>query len=163
MDVGVSECVCTCRRACACVWVSVSLCAYVFWLMCVCNHACMDILYVHAPVQTVYKITCTCITLAPSPNGYPLQENKFKLAHRVYTRALGIVNDEHLYKDEEKAASAEVRNTLRLNLAAVLLKLDEGLEAKEHCVKVLTNDETNVKAFFRRGQVRRVDVVETHS
>lgn len=69
------------------------------------------------------------------------RENKFRLAHRVYTRALGIVNDEHLYKDEEKTASAEVRNTLRLNLAAVLLKLDEGLEAKEHCVKVLTNDE----------------------
>ena len=113
----------------------------------------------------MYKITRTRTTLTLSPNGAPfsVQENKFRLAHRVYTRALGIVNDEHLYKDEEKTASAEVRNTLRLNLAAVLLKLDEGLEAKEHCVKVLTNDETNVKAYFRRGQVRRVDVVEAHS
>lgn len=83
----------------------------------------------------------------------PWQEDKFKLALRVYTRALGIVNEEHMYKDEEKAESASVRNTLRLNLAAVLLKLNEGQEAKEHCMKVLKNDEANVKAFFRRGQV----------
>ena len=75
----------------------------------------------------------------------------------MYNRALGIVNEEHIYKEEEKAETAAVRNVLRLNLAAVLLKLNEGQEAKEHCMKVLKDDEANVKAFFRRGQVGAED------
>ena len=116
--------------------------------MCVC--ACIHVLREWCLVYSLFAL------LYPSFLG---QENKFKLAQKVYTRALGIVNEEHMYKDEEKAESAAVRNTLRLNLAAVLLKLDEGQEAKEQCGKVLKNDEANVKAFFRRGQVGRAWLV----
>ena len=148
--VGVAVCMCVsvCVHECG-----GSVLEWVFLYVCMCVCVCAGVSrfrYLRTYMGKWLVIHWLLHWLLP-PSG---QENKFKLALKVYTRALKIVDEEHMYKDEDKTESAAVRNTLRLNLAAALLKLNEGQEAKEHCCKVLKVDETNVKAFFRRGQVR---------
>ena len=82
------------------------------------------------------------------------QENKFELALKVYNRAFGVVEGTHIHKDEDKEACKDIRIVLHLNMALCHLKLDNGLEARGECNKVLELDEENIKALFRRGQVR---------
>ena len=61
---------------------------------------------------------------------------KYPLALKVYRRALKLVDKETLYKDEEKESCRPVRVLLRLNVAACLLKMNEGTEALQECEAV---------------------------
>ena len=82
-----------------------------------------------------------------------LQQGKYSLALKVYKRALSVVDESHLYKDEDKAATADIRLALQSNLGAVYLKMNDGSEAIAACNTVLEKNPSNIKALFRRGQV----------
>ena len=59
-----------------------------------------------------------------------------------------------LYADDDKEAAKEVRLSLAANAAAAQLKTGDNAKALENCEKVLQLDPANVKAMFRKGQVR---------
>ena len=84
------------------------------------------------------------------------QESKFDLALKVYKRAFGIVEGSHIHREEDKEACKGTVAVLRLNMALCHLKLENGLEAREECEKVLEVDNDNIKALFRKGQVSHV-------
>ncbi len=54
----------------------------------------------------------------------------------MYRRALKLVEKESITKDEEKETTRPIRLQLRLNIAACLLKLQEGTEALLECESV---------------------------
>ena len=64
------------------------------------------------------------------------KDGKYLLALKVYKRALKIVDKDSVVKDEEKEATRPIRLQLRLNAAACLLKLKEGMEALQECEAV---------------------------
>jgi tetratricopeptide (TPR) repeat protein len=87
------------------------------------------------------------------------KESKFDLALKVYKRAFGIVEGSHIHREEDKEACKGTVAVLRLNMALCHLKLENGLEAREECEKVLEVDKDNIKALFRKGQVSHVPFV----
>ena len=55
---------------------------------------------------------------------------------------------------EDMVAARDLRLSLALNLAAVSLKLEEWGKAAAYASKALDVDPDNLKAIYRRGQVR---------
>ena len=51
-----------------------------------------------------------------------------------------------------KTKAAELKTLCDLNLAAVALKVDDFVETKSRCKKVLEKERTNVKALYRLAQ-----------
>lgn len=82
------------------------------------------------------------------------KEAKYPLALKLYTRAVELVGGHSVHKEEEKEALRDVCVALHLNLAACHLKQSEPSLAISECEEVLKEDKENVKAYFRRGQVR---------
>lgn len=58
--------------------------------------------------------------------------------------------------DEKKAESQKVLLAGHLNLSMVYLKLKDSSSARDHATKAIDMDPSNVKAYFRRGQVWRL-------
>ena len=79
-------------------------------------------------------------------SGY-FKAGKYSLALKVYQRALKIVDKDSVHKDEEKESTRPIRILLRLNIAACLLKLNEGTEALHECDLVRAADRF-VPVFF---------------
>lgn len=61
---------------------------------------------------------------------------KYALAQKVYKRGLEIVDSSSVANDEEKELSRPLRIAFHLNLAACLLKSDEGVDAMKECDQV---------------------------
>ncbi|KAI3874273.1 hypothetical protein MKX03_014305 [Papaver bracteatum] len=55
---------------------------------------------------------------------------------------------------KQRAMAVDVKTPCHLNMAMCLIKLKRYEEAVIHCSTVFTEDETNVKALFRRGKAR---------
>lgn len=81
----------------------------------------------------------------------------FKLAKKEralkkYTKALGALDSDNDFSDEQKDKAKAFKAVLHGNSAAVQLKLNQYKEAKQSCNKVLELDGGNVKCLFRRAQ-----------
>lgn len=77
---------------------------------------------------------------------------KFKIAGRMYNKAVAYVESDTGFSETEDAERKKMVLTIRLNLGMVYLKLKNYYDAKNACDKALELDANNVKGLFRRGQ-----------
>eukprot|EP00252_Welwitschia_mirabilis_P001541 TRINITY_DN1140_c0_g1_i1.p1 TRINITY_DN1140_c0_g1~~TRINITY_DN1140_c0_g1_i1.p1 ORF type:complete len:372 (+),score=104.82 TRINITY_DN1140_c0_g1_i1:254-1369(+) len=84
------------------------------------------------------------------------KEEKLEEAMQQYEMALAYLGDDFMFQlfGKYRDMAIAVKNPCHLNLAACLLRLNHYEEAVGHCNMVLTEDEKNIKALFRRGKAR---------
>ncbi|CAM6012542.1 unnamed protein product [Sphagnum balticum] len=84
------------------------------------------------------------------------KEGKIAAAMQQYEMALAFMGDDFMFQlfGKYRDMANAVKNPCHLNLAACLLKLHRFEEVIAHCTVVLTEDEDNSKALFRRGKAR---------
>lgn len=83
------------------------------------------------------------------------KQNKMKEAEEMYSLALGVLEQLMLRekpKDDEWNALAKLKIPLLLNYAQCKLIQKDFYRVIECCTEVLTYDENNLKAFYRRGK-----------
>lgn len=77
---------------------------------------------------------------------------KYQRASKRYEKAVGFINYDSSFNDEEKQQAKLLKISCNLNNAACKLKLKDYKEAVKLCTKVLELDSRNVKALYRRAQ-----------
>ncbi|XP_039068010.1 peptidyl-prolyl cis-trans isomerase FKBP42-like [Hibiscus syriacus] len=84
------------------------------------------------------------------------QEDKLEEAMQQYEMAIAYMGDDFMFQlfGKYRDMALAVKNPCHLNMAACLIKLKRYEEAIGHCSIVLSEDENNVKAMFRRGKAR---------
>uniref|UniRef100_A0A6P6G5E7 peptidylprolyl isomerase n=1 Tax=Ziziphus jujuba TaxID=326968 RepID=A0A6P6G5E7_ZIZJJ len=84
------------------------------------------------------------------------KEEKLEEAMQQYEMAIAYMNDDFMFQlfGKYRDMALAVKNPCHLNLAASLIKLKRYEEAIAQCSTVLSEDENNVKALFRRGKGR---------
>uniref|UniRef100_A0A0D6QY77 peptidylprolyl isomerase n=1 Tax=Araucaria cunninghamii TaxID=56994 RepID=A0A0D6QY77_ARACU len=84
------------------------------------------------------------------------KEGKLAEAMHQYEMALAYMGDDFMFQlfGKYKDMANAVKNPCHLNMAACLLKLNRYEEVIGQCNMVLVEDESNVKALFRRGKAR---------
>ncbi|KAE8038268.1 hypothetical protein FH972_010794 [Carpinus fangiana] len=84
------------------------------------------------------------------------KEEKLEEAMQQYSMAITYMNDDFMFQlfGKYRDMALAVKNPCHLNMAACLIKLKRYEEAIVQCSIVLSEDENNVKALFRRGKAR---------
>ncbi|XP_020572049.1 peptidyl-prolyl cis-trans isomerase FKBP42 [Phalaenopsis equestris] len=84
------------------------------------------------------------------------KEEKLEEAMQQYEMAIAYMGDDFMFQlfGKFRDMALAVKNPCHLNMAACLIKLTRYEEAIAQCSIVLTEDENNVKALFRRGKAR---------
>ncbi|XP_027113749.1 peptidyl-prolyl cis-trans isomerase FKBP42 isoform X1 [Coffea arabica] len=84
------------------------------------------------------------------------KEDKLAEAMQQYEMAIAYMGDDFMFQlfGKYRDMALAVKNPCHLNMAASLIKLKRFDEAIMHCSIVLSEDENNVKALFRRGKAR---------
>ncbi|KAI3510851.1 hypothetical protein L1887_17988 [Cichorium endivia] len=84
------------------------------------------------------------------------KEEKLEEAIQQYEMAIAYMNDDFMFQlfGKYQDMALGVKNPCHLNIAACLIKLKRYEEAIAQCAIVLTEDQNNVKALFRRGKAR---------
>uniref|UniRef100_A0A0D3HRE5 peptidylprolyl isomerase n=1 Tax=Oryza barthii TaxID=65489 RepID=A0A0D3HRE5_9ORYZ len=84
------------------------------------------------------------------------KEKKFEEAMQQYEMAIAYMGDDFMFQlfGKYRDMALAVKNPCHLNMAACLIKLKRFDEAIAQCTIVLSEDENNVKALFRRGKAR---------
>ncbi|GAU28574.1 hypothetical protein TSUD_269140 [Trifolium subterraneum] len=84
------------------------------------------------------------------------QENKLEEAMQQYEMAIAYMGDDFMFQlfGKYRDMALAVKNPCHLNTAACLIKLNRYEEAIGQCSIVLSEDENNLKALFRRGKAR---------
>ncbi|XP_037433603.1 peptidyl-prolyl cis-trans isomerase FKBP42 isoform X1 [Triticum urartu] len=84
------------------------------------------------------------------------KEKKFEEAMQQYEMAVAYMGDDFMFQlfGKYRDMALAVKNPCHLNMAACLIKQKRFDEAIAQCSIVLSEDETNVKALFRRGKAR---------
>lgn len=82
--------------------------------------------------------------------------DKLEEAMQQYEMAIAYMGDDFMFQlfGKYRDMALAVKNPCHLNMAACLIKLKRYEEAIGHCSIVLSEDENNVKAMFRRGKAR---------
>lgn len=88
-------------------------------------------------------------------NNY-FKEEKLEEAMQQYEMAVAYMGDDFMFQlfGKYRDMALSVKNPCHLNMAACLIKLKRYEEAIGQCTVVLSEDENNVKALFRRGKAR---------
>ncbi|XP_010916303.1 peptidyl-prolyl cis-trans isomerase FKBP42 isoform X1 [Elaeis guineensis] len=88
-------------------------------------------------------------------NSY-FKEEKLPEAMQQYEMAIAYMGDDFMFQlfGKYRDMALAVKNPCHLNMAACLLRLKRYEEAVGQCSVVLSEDENNVKALFRRGKAR---------
>ncbi|KAK3119734.1 hypothetical protein QOZ80_9AG0674450 [Eleusine coracana subsp. coracana] len=88
-------------------------------------------------------------------NGY-FKEKKLEEAMQQYEMAIAYMGDDFMFQlfGKYRDMALAVKNPCHLNMAACLIKLKRFDEAIAQCSIVLSEDESNVKALFRRGKAK---------
>ncbi|XP_074565490.1 peptidyl-prolyl cis-trans isomerase FKBP42-like isoform X2 [Curcuma longa] len=84
------------------------------------------------------------------------KEEKLEEAMQRYEMAIAYMGDDFMFQlfGKYRDMALAVKNPCHLNMAACLIKLKRYEEAIGQCTIVLSEDENNVKALFRRGKAR---------
>lgn len=84
------------------------------------------------------------------------KEEKLEEAMQQYEMAIAYMGDDFMFQlfGKYRDMALAVKNPCHLNMAASLIKLKRYEEAIGQCSIVLTEDENNVKALFRRAKAR---------
>ncbi|XP_022998458.1 peptidyl-prolyl cis-trans isomerase FKBP42 [Cucurbita maxima] len=84
------------------------------------------------------------------------KEEKLEEAMQQYEMAIAYMGDDFMFQlfGKYRDMALAVKNPCHLNMAACLIKLKRYEEAIAQCSMVLTEDENNIKALFRRGKAR---------
>lgn len=84
------------------------------------------------------------------------KEDKLEEAMQQYEMAIAYMNDDFMFQlfGKYRDMALAVKNPCHLNMAASLIKLKRYEEAIGQCTIVLSEDENNAKALFRRGKAR---------
>ncbi|KQJ92317.1 peptidyl-prolyl cis-trans isomerase FKBP42 [Brachypodium distachyon] len=84
------------------------------------------------------------------------KEKKFEEAMQQYEMAVAYMGDDFMFQlfGKYRDMALAVKNPCHLNMAACLIKQKRFDEAIAQCSIVLSEDEINVKALFRRGKAR---------
>ncbi|KAL3537449.1 hypothetical protein ACH5RR_000815 [Cinchona calisaya] len=84
------------------------------------------------------------------------KDDKLEEAMQQYEMAIAYMGDDFMFQlfGKYRDMALAVKNPCHLNMAVSLIKLKRYDEAIMHCSIVLTEDENNVKALFRRGKAR---------
>ncbi|URD83007.1 peptidylprolyl [Musa troglodytarum] len=84
------------------------------------------------------------------------KEKKVDEAMQQYEMAIAYMGDDFMFQlfGKYRDMALAVKNPCHLNMAACLIKLKRYEEAIGQCTIVLSEDENNVKALFRRGKAR---------
>ncbi|KAJ8476433.1 hypothetical protein OPV22_020160 [Ensete ventricosum] len=84
------------------------------------------------------------------------KEEKVEEAMQQYEMAIAYMGDDFMFQlfGKYRDMALAVKNPCHLNMAACLIKLKRYEEAIGQCTIVLSEDENNVKALFRRGKAR---------
>ncbi|KAM0878373.1 hypothetical protein ACQ4PT_034920 [Festuca glaucescens] len=84
------------------------------------------------------------------------KEKKFDEAMQQYEMAVAYMGDDFMFQlfGKYRDMALAVKNPCHLNTAACLIKHKRFDEAIAQCSIVLSEDETNVKALFRRGKAK---------
>ncbi|XP_057795094.1 peptidyl-prolyl cis-trans isomerase FKBP62-like [Salvia miltiorrhiza] len=77
---------------------------------------------------------------------------KYERASQRYGKAVGFIEYDSSFSEEEKEQAKVLKVSCNLNDAACKLKLKKYKEAEKLCTKVLEVDDKNVKALYRRAQ-----------
>lgn len=88
-------------------------------------------------------------------NNY-FKEEKLDEAMQQYEMAIAYMGDDFMFQlfGKYRDMALSVKNPCHLNMAACLIKQKRYEEAIGQCTVVLSEDENNVKALFRRGKAR---------
>ncbi|XP_038977763.1 peptidyl-prolyl cis-trans isomerase FKBP42-like [Phoenix dactylifera] len=88
-------------------------------------------------------------------NSY-FKEEKLQEAMQQYEMAIAYMGDDFMFQlfGKYRDMALAVKNPCHLNMAACLIKLNQYKEAIGQCSIVLSEDENNVKALYRRGKAR---------
>ncbi|XP_038971752.1 peptidyl-prolyl cis-trans isomerase FKBP42-like isoform X4 [Phoenix dactylifera] len=88
-------------------------------------------------------------------NSY-FKEEKLQEAMQQYEMAIAYMGDDFMFQlfGKYRDMALAVKNPCHLNMAACLIKLNQYEEAIGQCSIVLSEDENNVKALYRRGKAR---------
>ncbi|RWR77740.1 peptidyl-prolyl cis-trans isomerase FKBP42 [Cinnamomum micranthum f. kanehirae] len=88
-------------------------------------------------------------------NAY-FKDDKLEEAMQQYEMAIAYMGDDFMFQlfGKYRDTALAVKNPCHLNMAACLIKLKRYEEAIGQCSIVLSEDENNVKALFRRGKAR---------
>ncbi|PKA61701.1 Peptidyl-prolyl cis-trans isomerase FKBP42 [Apostasia shenzhenica] len=86
------------------------------------------------------------------------KEEKLEEAMQQYEMAIAYMGDDFMFQlfGKYRDMALAVKNPCHLNMAACLIKLQRYEEAIGQCSIVLSEDENNVKALFRRGKAKAV-------
>ncbi|KAL6642244.1 hypothetical protein ACP70R_020425 [Stipagrostis hirtigluma subsp. patula] len=84
------------------------------------------------------------------------KEKKLDEAMQQYEMAIAYMGDDFMFQlfGKYRDMALAVKNPCHLNMAACLIKLKRFDEAIAQCSIVLSEDESNVKALFRRGKAK---------
>lgn len=84
------------------------------------------------------------------------KDDKLEEALLQYEMAIAYMGDDFMFQlfGKYRDMALAVKNPCHLNMAACLIKLKRYEEAIGHCSIVLSEDENNIKALFRRGKAR---------
>ncbi|GJM88020.1 hypothetical protein PR202_ga04036 [Eleusine coracana subsp. coracana] len=84
------------------------------------------------------------------------KEKKLEEAMQQYEMAIAYMGDDFMFQlfGKYRDMALAVKNPCHLNMAACLIKLRRFNEAIAQCSIVLSEDESNVKALFRRGKAK---------
>ncbi|KAH7675388.1 Peptidyl-prolyl cis-trans isomerase Fpr3/Fpr4-like protein [Dioscorea alata] len=88
-------------------------------------------------------------------NAY-FKDEKLEEAMQQYEMAIAYMGDDFMFQlfGKYRDMALSVKNPCHLNMAACLIKLRRYEEAIAQCSIVLSEDENNVKALFRRGKAK---------
>ncbi|RLN30326.1 peptidyl-prolyl cis-trans isomerase FKBP42-like [Panicum miliaceum] len=84
------------------------------------------------------------------------KEKKLEEAMQQYEMAIAYMGDDFMFQlfGKYRDMALAVKNPCHLNMAACLIKLNRFDESIVQCSIVLSEDESNVKALFRRGKAK---------
>jgi len=79
-------------------------------------------------------------------------QNKYDMASKKYNKIIEFLEHEISLKDEKEVQRSSLLQAGRLNLAMCKIKVNDWMEARNLCDKVVEENPENVKGYFRRGE-----------